>query len=96
MAFVRKYQPGDVKLDRATLERYVQLEQRIHEEESKNTLKALTLKEQQYTDIEATVKQKQVIHDQTVQSTYVSCTTISCHTLLFLIGRVYSISQCCR
>lgn len=62
----------DVKLDRAALERYVSLEQRIHEEESRNTLKALTLKEEQCTDIEATVKNKQREYDQAVKNTYVN------------------------
>ena len=60
-----------MKLDRAALERYIALEQRIHEEESKNTLKAVTLKEEQHTDIEATVKQKQLAFEQAVRNTCV-------------------------
>ena len=61
-------------MDRAALERYIALEQRIHEEESKNTLKAVTLKEEQHTDIEATVKQKQLAFEQAVRNTCVPLT----------------------
>ena len=69
---IRSYfpkQPKQVKVDRAALERYVSLEQRIHEEESKNTLKALTLKEEQLTDLEATLKDKQLKYDLEVKQT---------------------------
>ena len=58
----------EVALDRATLERYIELEKRIHEEESKNGLKALALKEEQLTDVEANIKVKQAAYDIAVKN----------------------------
>lgn len=57
------------EIDKNTLERYVALDKQIHEAESRNSTKALSVKEEQLRDLEKTIKQLQQHYDKCVQQT---------------------------
>lgn len=58
-----------VKLDKKILEKYLSLEKQAHALESKNVIKGLAVKQEQFADLDTTCKQLETHYAECVQQT---------------------------